>query len=70
MAFHDLDLDAIRKGEKSAKALKRELTGMARKAGRQIAKDYLAYPLLSGRKGFKSTIDDRAQQQLRAMLVE
>ena len=35
------------KGEKSAKALKRELKGMARKAGRQIAKDYIAYPLLS-----------------------
>ena len=32
VAFHDLDLDAIRKGEKSAKALKRELKGMARKA--------------------------------------
>jgi linoleoyl-CoA desaturase len=29
---------------------------MARKAGRQIAKDYIAYPLLSGRKGFKSTL--------------
>ena len=56
VAFHDLDLEAIRKGEKSAKALKRELKGMARKAGRQIAKDYLAYPALSGRKGFKSTL--------------
>jgi linoleoyl-CoA desaturase len=56
VAFHDLDLDAIRKGEKSSKALKRELKGMARKAGRQIAKDYIAYPLLSGRKGFKSTL--------------
>ena len=56
VAFHDLDLDAIKKGEKSAKALKRELKGMARKAGRQIAKDYIAYPLLSGRKGFKSTL--------------
>jgi NADPH-dependent stearoyl-CoA 9-desaturase len=56
VAFHDLDLEAIRKGEKSSKALKRELKGMARKASRQIAKDYIAYPLLSGRKGFKSTL--------------
>ncbi|HEX2411903.1 MAG TPA: acyl-CoA desaturase [Solirubrobacteraceae bacterium] len=56
VAFHDLDLDAIKKREKSVKALKRELKGMARKAGSQIAKDYLAYPLLSGRKGFKSTL--------------
>jgi linoleoyl-CoA desaturase len=56
VAFHDLDLDAIRKREKPIKDLKRELRGMARKAGRQIAKDYLAYPLLSGPKGFKSTL--------------
>ena len=56
VAFHDLDLEAISKGEKSSKALKRELKGMARKAGHQIAKDYIAYPLLSGRKGFKSTL--------------
>ena len=56
VAFHDLDLEAIRKGEKSIAALKTELLGMARKAGRQIAKDYVAYPLLSGPKGFKSTL--------------
>jgi linoleoyl-CoA desaturase len=56
VAFHDLDLDAIRKREKPIKDLKRELRGMARKAGRQIAKDYLAYPLLAGPKGFKSTL--------------
>ena len=56
VAFHDLDLDAIRKGEKSTQELKTELLGMARKAARQIAKDYVAYPLLSGPKGFKSTL--------------
>ena len=56
VAFHDLDLDAIRKGEKQTAELKRELLGMARKAGRQITKDYLAYPLLAGPKGFKSTL--------------
>jgi linoleoyl-CoA desaturase len=56
VAFHDLDLDAIRKGEKATAELKTELLGIARKAARQIAKDYVAYPLLSGRKGFKSTL--------------
>jgi linoleoyl-CoA desaturase len=56
VAFHDLDLEAIRKGEKSVAALKSELLGMARKAGRQIAKDYIAYPALAGPKGFKSTL--------------
>ncbi|MDA0166809.1 acyl-CoA desaturase [Solirubrobacter ginsenosidimutans] len=56
VAFHDLDLEAIRKGEKSTDELKTELLGMARKASRQIAKDYLAYPALAGPKGFKSTL--------------
>jgi linoleoyl-CoA desaturase len=56
VAFHDLDLDAIRKGEKSTQELKTELLGMAGKAARQIAKDYVAYPLLAGPKGFKSTL--------------
>lgn len=56
VAFHDLDLEAIRKGEKPTADLKAELLGMARKAARQIAKDYVAYPLLAGPKGFKSTL--------------
>jgi fatty acid desaturase len=34
----------------------RELKGMAGKARTQIVKDYLAFPALSGRRGFKSTV--------------
>ena len=56
VATHDLDFEAIRKGEKSKEAVRRELKGMAGKARAQIVKDYIAYPLLSGRKGFKSTL--------------
>jgi fatty acid desaturase len=48
VATHDLDFEAIRKGEKSSKQLKRELKGMAGKAKDQIVKDYLAFPALSG----------------------
>jgi NADPH-dependent stearoyl-CoA 9-desaturase len=48
VAVHDLDFDAIRKGEKSKAALKRELKGMAGKARSQIVKDYVAFPVLSG----------------------
>src|SRR4051794_24907454 len=55
VAFHDLDLEAIRKGEKSKKQLGHELKGIAGKAARQVVKDYIAWPALSGRKGFKST---------------
>ena len=57
VAFHDLDLEAIRKGEKSKKQILKELKGMGQKAIRQIAKDYVAYPLLAAPlKGFKTTL--------------
>jgi NADPH-dependent stearoyl-CoA 9-desaturase len=47
VAAHDLDFEAIRKGEKSKDALKREVKGMARKGWLQISKDYLTFPALS-----------------------
>jgi linoleoyl-CoA desaturase len=56
VAFHDLDFEAIRRGEKPKSQVKAELKGMAGKARTQIVKDYLAFPALSGRKGFKSTV--------------
>ncbi len=49
VAFHDLDLEAIQKGEKSMDQLKDELGGIGKKALNQIVKDYIAFPLLSGR---------------------
>jgi linoleoyl-CoA desaturase len=49
VALHDLDFEAIRKGEKSKRQLKHELKGMWGKARSQIVKDYIAYPALSGR---------------------
>ena len=55
VAMHDLNFDAIRSGEKpKAKALA-ELKAIGVKARRQIVKDYIAFPLLSGR-AFKSTL--------------
>jgi NADPH-dependent stearoyl-CoA 9-desaturase len=48
VAFHDLDFEAIRSGEKSKAQLKRELAGIREKAKSQIVKDYVAWPLLSG----------------------
>ena len=47
VAVHDLDFEAIRKGEKSKKQLRRELRGIAGKARTQIVKDYIAWPLVS-----------------------
>jgi NADPH-dependent stearoyl-CoA 9-desaturase len=48
VALHDLDYEAIRKGEKSKAQLREELRGMAEKAKNQVTKDYIAWPLLSG----------------------
>jgi fatty acid desaturase len=47
VAFHDLDFEALRKGEKSKEQLSRELKGIAGKARSQIVKDYVAWPLIS-----------------------
>jgi fatty acid desaturase len=56
VAFHDLDMEAVRKGEKDRDQLVAELKGIWGKARNQIVKDYLAFPALSGRRGFKSTL--------------
>ena len=48
VALHDLDLEAIRAGEKSHKELLKDLKGIGGKARTQIVKDYVAWPLISG----------------------
>jgi fatty acid desaturase len=48
VAVHDLDLTAIRAGEKDAKDVLKELKGIGGKARTQIVKDYIAWPLISG----------------------
>ena len=55
VAIHDLDLEAIRKGKKDKRQLRDELKGIAGKAVRQIAKDYVFFPALSG-KHWKKTL--------------
>jgi fatty acid desaturase len=48
VSLHDLDLEAIRKGRKDPKEMKRQLKQIGRKIRGQITKDYVVYPLLSG----------------------
>lgn len=48
VALHDLDIEAIRKGEKDPKVLKKQLKQIGNKIGRQGLKDYLVYPALTG----------------------
>jgi linoleoyl-CoA desaturase len=47
VATHDLDFEAIRKGEKTKEQVLREVKGMGVKARAQIVKDYVAFPLVS-----------------------
>ncbi len=47
VAVHDMDFEAIRKGEKSKEQVREELKGIVGKARLQIRKDYIAWPLLS-----------------------
>jgi fatty acid desaturase len=48
VALHDLDFEAIRKGEKDMTQVRKELKGIAGKARTQIQKDYIAWPVISG----------------------
>ena len=49
VAVHDLDFDAIRSGEKPKQQVRDELKAIGVKARRQIVKDYIAFPALSGK---------------------
>ncbi len=48
VALHDLDIEAIRKGKKDPKEMKRQLRSIWRKVRRQVGKDYMIFPLLAG----------------------
>jgi linoleoyl-CoA desaturase len=48
VAVHDLDFTAVRTGERSWRDVVKDLGGIFGKARRQIVKDYIAWPLLSG----------------------
>ena len=63
VAFHDLDLEAIKKGEKTKEQLLDDLRGIGKKAGAQVVKDYIAFPMLSG-KHWKKTLKANATANL------
>jgi len=49
IALYDMELDAVQRGEKSKAQARTEIKAFAHKAARQLAKDYVLFPLLSGR---------------------
>ena len=48
VALYDLELDEARKGRKPWSRVASDVSRLGRKAARQIGKDYVAWPLLSG----------------------
>ena len=63
VALHDLDIERIRKREKDPKEMKRQLKQIGRKIRRQIVKDYVVYPALSG-PNWKTTMTANATANL------
>ena len=48
VAVHDMDIEAINKGEKSYREAFEDLKGISGKMRTQVQKDYVAWPLISG----------------------
>lgn len=48
VALYDLEADQVASGRKSVRALLRDAAALAGKASRQLAKDYVLFPLLAG----------------------
>ncbi len=56
VALYDLNTPAMLAGDKPREQYLGELKGIATKARKQIIKDYVAFPLLSGRRSWRSTL--------------
>jgi linoleoyl-CoA desaturase len=56
IALYDMELDAVRRGEKSAAQARKELRAFAEKALTQLGKDYALFPALAGLRGFRPAL--------------
>jgi fatty acid desaturase len=48
IAFHDIDVSAVKKGKKTKARAREQLFEMGRKIRKQVLKDYVLFPLLTG----------------------
>jgi len=56
IALYDMELDAVKEGRKSKERAREELRAFGRKAAAQLAKDYVVFPALAGRRGFRRAL--------------
>jgi NADPH-dependent stearoyl-CoA 9-desaturase len=56
IAVYDIELDAVRRGEKSRARVRGEVLALLRKARGQILKDYALFPALAGRRGARTAL--------------
>jgi NADPH-dependent stearoyl-CoA 9-desaturase len=56
IALYDLELDAVRRGEKSRARARGEIVALLRKARGQLLKDYALFPALAGRRGARRAL--------------
>ena len=56
IAVYDIELDAVRRGEKSRARGRREVVALLRKARGQLLKDYALFPALAGRRGARRAL--------------
>jgi fatty acid desaturase len=56
IAIYDMELDAVRRGEKSRASSNEEIVALLRKARGQLLKDYVLFPALAGRRGARRAL--------------
>ena len=59
IAFHDIDVSSVKKGKKTKEAAKAQLGRVGRKVRRQVLKDFVLFPALTG-PAFVSTLTANA----------
>jgi fatty acid desaturase len=63
VALHGVESAKVRKGEKSMSEVRRDLKVIGKKVGKQVGKDYIVFPALSGR-NWKHTLTANATANL------
>jgi len=69
IALYDMELDAVRRGEKPWPQARAELRALGRKAARQLGKDYVVFPLLSGRAARRTLLANLVANTVRNVWV-